>query len=134
MNILLANLNILYVKIHSFHYNVVGKDFYSAHTFLEVEYEKMHEALDTIAERIKIDGNKPLTNMASFLQVATIKETDRDEISSNEVFNILLSDYQTLVADITELKETQSDITVATLEDLQAELEKTIWFLKATLS
>lgn len=134
MNTLLANLNLLYVKTHTFHYNVTGSDFLQAHLFLENEYETIHNAIDTIAERIKIDGHAPLTSMRQFLAEATLAENEINKISSTEAYQILLSDYQILLAQIKDLKTSQTNNTVATLEELEQQLEKTIWFLKATIN
>ena len=53
MNKLLADLNVLYVKTHNYHYNVVGLDFKSVHVQLEEEYDQIHMWIDQVAEDMK---------------------------------------------------------------------------------
>ena len=49
----LADTYVLYLKTHAYHWNVTGPLFSSLHLLFEAEYNELHDAGDTIAERIR---------------------------------------------------------------------------------
>lgn len=53
---LLADTYALYLKAQGFHWNVVGPNFIALHELFEQQYTELQEAIDTIAERIRILG------------------------------------------------------------------------------
>ncbi len=135
MNKLLANLNVLYVKLHNYHYNVVGSDFMRTHVALEKEYDLMHEWIDEVAEQVKKDGGYPLGSLKDYLEVATITEVESKDYRTKEILEDLLSDYQLLEADVHELLD--GDISVSCddlLTTIATELATKIWFFKAQLA
>src|SRR3569623_2059158 len=50
---LLADTYSLYLKTHSFHWNVTGPQFSSLHAMFETQYNELWLAADEIAERIR---------------------------------------------------------------------------------
>lgn len=56
-NVYLANLHVTLVKIHNFHWNVVGVDFFDFHKELDTVYEEINKEIDRVAERIKMLGS-----------------------------------------------------------------------------
>ena len=50
---LLADTYTLYLKTHSFHWNVTGTMFNTLHTMFETQYNELWTAADVIAERIR---------------------------------------------------------------------------------
>ena len=52
----LADTYTLYLKTHSFHWNVTGPMFQTLHTMFEEEYTELWAALDEVAERIRSLG------------------------------------------------------------------------------
>ncbi len=50
---LLADTYSLYLKTHSFHWNVTGEQFNSLHAMFEVQYQALWLAADEVAERIR---------------------------------------------------------------------------------
>ena len=52
MNVLLADLNVLYRKVQNYHWNVDGRNFFTIHAKLEEYYNEINEQIDEIAERI----------------------------------------------------------------------------------
>ena len=75
----LADTYVLYLKTHAYHWNVTGALFASLHTMFETQYTELHNAADTIAERIRALGRFAPGSYASFARLASIKE-DNDEV------------------------------------------------------
>ncbi|HKK39858.1 MAG TPA: DNA starvation/stationary phase protection protein [Cryomorphaceae bacterium] len=97
LNALLANYAVLYQKIRNFHWNVVGGDFFDIHEKLEEEYTVAAEHIDSIAERIRILGFKPLSTLKSYLEKSDIEETD-DDLSGDKMMEQIVDDYETLLS------------------------------------
>ena len=75
----LADTYVLYLKTHAYHWNVTGPLFASLHTMFETQYNELHDAADTLAERIRALGRYAPGSYASFTRLASIKE-DNDEV------------------------------------------------------
>ena len=56
LNELLADLEVMTVKLQNYHWNVTGKGFFITHEKLEEYYEEMREEIDEIAELIVMKG------------------------------------------------------------------------------
>lgn len=133
LNKLLADLNVLNTKLHTFHYNVVGHDFHQAHVFLEDEYDAIFENLDSVAEALKIEGEYPLGSLKEMLAVSSIEEATSHDMNSKEIYSILINDYQNILDQAIAISE--MDVMPATqdlMADLIDEFSKKIWFLKAS--
>ena len=53
LNLYLVNLNVLYRKVQNYHWNVVGKGFFTIHAKLEDFYDKINEQIDEVAENTR---------------------------------------------------------------------------------
>lgn len=80
-------LNILYVKLHNLHWNVVGVGFFDL-------YEKTGELYEEIvAERIKMLGCYPSASMREYIEIGTIEELPSKNFSTPCVAKIILDDF-----------------------------------------
>lgn len=71
---LLADTYSLYLKTHSFHWNVTGPQFNSLHAMFETQYNELWLAADEIAERIRtLDVFAP-GSYSQFGKLGSIKE------------------------------------------------------------
>ena len=71
---LLGNVYVLYYRMHSTHWNVVGSNFPQYHSFLGDLYDEVFDSIDDIAEEIrKLDGFPPMDLMTT-LKMSTIPE------------------------------------------------------------
>ncbi len=70
----LADLHILYVKLHNYHWNIQGPQFVTIHKTTEEFYERVAELYDEIAERILQLGDKPLATVKGYIENAQLKE------------------------------------------------------------
>lgn len=96
MNKLLSNYSVHYQKLRNYHWNVKGQDFFDIHEQFEDQYNAAKEAIDEIAERIRVFGHTPMSTMAEYLETSTIKETGTD-IKAMDMVREILRDYQVLI-------------------------------------
>ncbi|MBP2655741.1 MAG: Ferritin Dps family protein [Firmicutes bacterium] len=138
LNIYLANLNILFVKLHNLHWNVVGVGFFDLHTKTQELYEKIAEELDQVAERIKALGFLPLASMQEYLSVATICELPSKAFATPEVPKIIIDDFCCTLNLLRKIdaaaKKASDDCTVGLLTEAMCFLQKNIWMMDAYLS
>jgi starvation-inducible DNA-binding protein len=71
---LLADTYTLYLKTHSYHWNVTGPRFRDLHLLFEEQYTELATAVDDIAERIRTLGLPAPGTFREFLELATIEE------------------------------------------------------------
>lgn len=96
MNQLLANYSVHYQKLRNFHWNVKGADFFDLHEQFEIQYNFSKEAIDEIAERIRVFGQTPLSTMKEYLDNAEIKESGT-ELTGMEMVKEVIKDYEILL-------------------------------------
>ena len=74
----LADSYTLYLKTHTFHWNVTGPMFNSLHVMFMNQYTEQWTALDEIAERIRALGFNAPGSYAQFVKLASIQEESGD--------------------------------------------------------
>lgn len=135
MNDYLANLGVMYVKIHNLHWNIVGINFKSTHEYLELLYNGFGDALDDVAECIKMHHGFPLASLKSYLAHATITELESQQYSVSDALVIVLADIKSLKLQAEEARRSaaEDDLydVVALLEAQLENYSKTLWFLEA---
>lgn len=137
LNKLVANLTVLYTKLHSFHWYVKGTSFYTLHSVFEKYYDYVTESLDEVAERFLAIGGRPVSTLKGSLEIATIKEATEKE-TTNEMVESVLADFNLLIADLSELMEVSEEANDQGTADLalglKTELQKNVWMLNAYLA
>ena len=137
LDVYLANLAVNYIKLHNLHWNVLGKTFKQAHEYLEEMYDATTESLDEVAEYQKMVGDYPKASLKDYLEIATIKELESKDISSEEAFKIALDDQKLMRKLATEIRSEADEkgefSLVALMEDQVAAQTKHIWFIESTL-
>jgi starvation-inducible DNA-binding protein len=73
---LLADTYVLYLKTHSFHWNVEGPMFQTLHQMFMDQYTEAWNAIDPIAERIRALGHYAPGSYKQYRSLATVKESD----------------------------------------------------------
>ncbi len=133
----LADVQVIYVKLHNFHWNVKGQHFFGIHNITEEYYDYFAKQYDDIAERILQIGSKPLTTMKSYLEISKVKEVEKNNFSASEIIKFITKDFNYLLKEFkktSELAENNGDVTTQALADENiAWLEKSIWMLKANI-
>ena len=137
LNKLVANLTVLYTKLHSFHWYVRGRNFYTLHEVFENYYNYTAESLDEAAERLLAIGERPVSTLKGALEIATIKEATEQETTS-EMISAVFHDFKLLINDLTHLMDVAEDEGDQGTSDfalgLKTQLEKNDWMLKSYLS
>jgi starvation-inducible DNA-binding protein len=132
----IANLTVLYTKLHNFHWNVAGPHFFSLHVKLEELYNEVTLNSDELAERLLALGEKPVGTLKEMLDLTTIKEATGKE-KTEDMIQTVISDFEQLsneFAKVIEAADTNSDdVTADMLTGMKASLEKHTWMLRAYL-
>ena len=137
LNCLLSDLNVFYRKLQNYHWNVKGKDFFAMHTKLEEYYNQINEQIDEVAEKMLMEDMQPLGTMKDYLENTCMQEAENKRISENEVYPIIIKDYETLLKKVTEIKkqtdEKECYLISAFMDELIASYKKNIWMLKQSI-
>ena len=85
----LADTFVMYMKSHSYHWNVIGPDFPQLHEFFGNLYEDLHGAVDPLAEHIRaLDAFAPAT-LIRMTELSSIKEDEKIPVTENMISNLL---------------------------------------------
>ncbi|MDI9441399.1 MAG: DNA starvation/stationary phase protection protein [Bacillota bacterium] len=137
LDVYLADLHVLYTKLHNYHWNVEGPEFFALHAKLEEMYDFVAEQIDEVAERILMVGQRPSASLKSYLEKARLQEADSVAIRGNELVEQLLEDYSVIIKGLREGVEVAGEVGDEVSVDLMigalAEYEKTVWMLRAFL-
>ncbi|MDR5658503.1 DNA starvation/stationary phase protection protein [Serpentinicella sp. ANB-PHB4] len=137
LNIYLANLHVLYTKLHNYHWNIEGKSFFQLHAKLEELYDGVAAEIDEVAERVLQLGHRPLATMKDYLEVAQLKEIPSQKYSSEDVCQTLLEDFSFLAQELRKgagvAGEYEDEVTVDMAVGSLAKYEKNIWMLNSFL-
>lgn len=135
LNTYLADMGVLYIKLHNLHWNVVGSDFKQVHEYLETLYDGIAGVLDEVAELLKMQGEQPLASLKEYLAASSIQELSSSELRSREVLQIVHDDMVTLRDQARQIRlaavsEDAYDV-VSMMESHLAQYHKTLWFVQA---
>ena len=131
----LANTFVLYMKAHSYHWNVIGSDFPQLHKFFGKLYEELHDAVDVLAEQLRqLDSFAPAT-LSRMVELSTIEEDEKIPTAVNMVNNLITANEKVIdsLKDCYKMAEqlemyAHSNI----LQDRLSAHVKHNWMLKAT--
>ncbi|MBY0013090.1 Dps family protein [Paenibacillus typhae] len=136
LNRQVANLNILYVKLHNYHWYVKGEQFFSLHVKFEELYDDITLKMDEVAERLLSIKGSPAATMKEYLEIGTIQEATGKEDTRGMV-QTLIEDFATVAEELTEgieLAEESSDQPTADMFiKIRTDLEKHQWMLRSFL-
>lgn len=132
----LADIYVLYVKTHAFHWNVEGPMFQTLHVLFEQQYTELWQALDEVAERIRALGEKAPGTYAEFRELSRIPETEGAPVA-RDMIRLLLEGREQLAQSSRELlpkaQEATDEVTAGLLTDRLTIDEKTAWMLRSLL-
>ncbi|WP_139116340.1 MULTISPECIES: Dps family protein [Bacillaceae] len=137
LNKQIADWNILFVKLHNYHWYVKGPNFFTLHTKFEEFYNEASLHIDELAERVLIIGGKPLATMREYLDTSSLKEANKN-ITSDEMVQDITKDYHYLIEELKdgmEIAESENDsVTHDLLLAIREQLAKHVWMLTAYLN
>jgi starvation-inducible DNA-binding protein len=134
---LLADSYTLYLKTHSYHWNVVGPMFNTLHLMFETQYTELALAVDEIAERIRALGEPAPGSYAQFAALSSVPE-DPEQPAAEEMIRRLVADQETVARtarSIFPLVDAAGDEPTADLLTQRMQIhEKTAWMLRSMLA
>jgi len=136
LNALLANYAVLYQKLRNFHWNVEGADFFEIHEKFEEEYTIASDYIDSIAERVRILGFRPLSTYSEYLKTSDIEEVATDR-TGREMIQELIEDYETIlsfIVDVVDIATETGDLGTETLmREILTVIEKKHWMFRTVI-
>lgn len=133
---LLADTYTLYLKTHSFHWNVEGPMFNTLHLMFMTQYTELWAALDLIAERIRSLGFPAPGTYTEFAKLTSIDETVGVP-EAMEMVTLLVKGHEAVARtarSIFPVAEKASDESTADLLTQRLQVhEKTAWMLRSLL-
>ncbi|GIO62323.1 MULTISPECIES: Dps family protein [Paenibacillus] len=136
LNQQVANLNVLYVKIHNYHWYVKGEHFFTLHVKFEELYDDITLKMDEVAERLLTIKGSPAATMKEYLDIATIQEASGNE-DQRKMVQTLIEDFATVAEEMSEgisLAEEAGDHPTADMFiKIKSDLEKHMWMLRSYL-
>ena len=136
MNQQLANWNVLYTKLHRFHWYVKGPHFFTLHAKFEELYEEAAGTIDEFAERLLITGGMPISTLREYIEFATVEETT-DILTAEEMVQAIVNDFSRLISELKTGKEAaemeNDEVTSDMFTELIEKLSKHNWMLTSFL-
>jgi starvation-inducible DNA-binding protein len=138
LNQYVADLMVVYTKLHNLHWYVQGKNFFQMHELFERYYDKATEDMDTIAERMLQLGFKPVASVKGALEITKIEERNEEFGNDLDFVSLVKKDYEYLLELTLEVKEAaekaKDDPTVDIMNEFTAYYQKQLWMINSTLA
>lgn len=133
LNQLLADLSVLAKKVQNYHWNIVGKGFFTIHAQLDTMYEDLNEICDEVAERILALNGRPYSTMKSYLENSKITEGENKSIKIDEALASISKDFEYMVNEFKDVKKfadsEENFGTSAMMDEYIIKYEKLLWML-----
>ncbi len=134
---LLADTYTLYLKTHSFHWNVTGPMFNTLHLMFEQQYNELALAVDLIAERIRALGVHAPGSYQQYLALTSLAE-ETGVPSAEKMIQQLVQGQEAVVKtarSIFPLADKAGDEPTADLLTQRMQVhEKTAWMLRSMIA
>ena len=131
-----ADCAVLYVKIHNYHWHVIGTEFNRAHEMTEGYYEQMADVLDSLAERLLQLGERAPATLKDYLNLTGLKEEDNAScFGIIEVAKSIKADFEYMLKELHQTQKMAAESGDCTTDGLVsgiiASLEKHVWMLSS---
>ena len=136
LNSYLSSVQLMYMNVRGYHWNIVGKQFFALHAKFEEIYDNLNEMADEIAERILMLDGKPIHSFSEYIKLSAVNE--RLNLSAaDETIKAYLEDTAKLLEAEREIlalaSDNDDDGTASLMSDFIGEQEKMIWMFNAFL-
>lgn len=135
---LLADTYSLYLKTHSYHWNVVGPMFTTLHAMFEDQYTELAVAVDDVAERIRALGERAPGSYGEFAELSSVATEDADAPDATQMIQRLVEAHETVVRTARSVFPTVEEASDEASADLLTQRmqvhEKTAWMLRSLLA
>ena len=137
LNVLLSNLQVLYINTRGFHWNIKGDNFFELHLKFEELYTDLQLKIDEVAERILTLGHVPDHSYSDYIRHAKIKEI-KNLSNGKDALKAVMDSLSTLLDGEREIlqlaAEANDEGTNALMSDYIRQQEKLVWMFCAYLS
>ena len=139
LNRLLADEYVLYTKTRTAHWNVDGANYFELHVFLENQYNELDGMIDGIAEQIRSLGHFALGSLKDFLSIAQICDDNQDFRNSEQIFETLRNNHESVVRliqhEINPVSDKFKEVDTANfLTGILEQHKKMAWMLRMFMS
>lgn len=135
LQVVLADTYTLYLKTQNYHWHVRGMQFKSLHELFELHYQDLASAIDLLAERIVMRGERAAASFKEYLALKTLKEGQPD-LTALQMLRELAADHQSMIHLLNETlhlaQEVHDEATISLLVERIAVHEKAHWMLSAS--
>lgn len=135
LNQIQADALMMYTKLHNYHWNVKGLQFYGMHQKTEEFYTYFGTMYDDVAERLLQLGIKPIVTLKGAMDKTRIKEETKDTFTVQYVAENIVQDFQYFLSAFKELSAAaEMDApTQAYADDQIGHFQKEIWMLRSLI-
>lgn len=131
-----ATFNVLYTKLHHYHWQVKGPHFFTLHAKFEELYQEVAGYMDEVAERLLTIGGKPIGTLQESLEYSLISEAVGHE-TADQMIETLSRDLSLIGTELQEaIKHAEileDDVTADLFVGIRSSLDKHGWMLEAYL-
>ncbi len=133
-----ADAHALYIKMHNYHWNIKGMDFFPVHSHTEEIYNNMSELYDDTAERVLQLGGKPYLTIQELANATKVETEEKESFNSKEIVTAIIEEYNYLLDEFKNLSKVASEVedktTEAFADEKVAKFEKDIWMMSNMIS
>ena len=135
LNQIQADALMMYTKLHNYHWNVKGLQFYGIHQKTEEFYTYFGTMYDDTAERLLQLGIKPIVTLRGAIDRTKIKEETKDSFNVQYVVENIVQDFRYFLSAFKELSAaSEKDAPTQAYADEQiGHFQKEIWMLESLL-
>jgi starvation-inducible DNA-binding protein len=134
LNTLLADYNMYYQKLRSFHWNILGQNFFDLHEKFENLYTDARLKIGEIAERILTLRYHPMSKYSDYINISSIKETT-PLLTDKQMIKEIIKDHKKLLVQMkvvmNHAENAEDEGSIDLLGAYIRELEKVTWMLDA---
>ncbi len=135
LEVILADTYAIYLKTQNYHWHVTGPQFKALHELFEMHYIELAEAVDAVAEQLRIMDHLAPATFKDFERLKTLKDGNA-RANANQMVSDLAEDHDKLVKDLNialKLAEEIHDEGAANLlSDRVSAHEKARWMLRVS--
>lgn len=134
---LLSDTYILFLKTQNVHWNVQGDKFREIHLMTEGHAAELLNAIDIIAERIRMIGAMSPASFEEFTNFASISDKLKAK-TQDDMIKELMADHDTIANNLTccidSMKDSKDFATMELLSNRLMYHQKTVWMLNSSIN
>jgi starvation-inducible DNA-binding protein len=136
LNKLVADLNVLFVKLHHYHWYVKGPQFFQLHEKFEDVYNDVNKLYDAFAERLIAIGGSPASSLEAYVTLTGLKEI-KQPLNAFKMVQSLIDDLRYMTASLKALltlaQEEKDEVTADMAIGVIRDFDNLVWMFEATL-